>query len=215
MTFAARGLLFAVLADGPTDSALLPILRWAPRQADPDVVLRQPVFQVRNPAGAPIPDAVRKLIENHGPDLVFVHRDAEGALQEVRLLGIPRHELVVPVVPVRMTEAWLLVDEQAIRRASGNPNGKEPLSLPPVGRLEREPDPKRLLLDLLRTASGLHGRRLKRFRSVPALRRVADFIADFSALRGLPAFRRFESDLRATYPRTRAIGRSKAGAFNT
>jgi hypothetical protein len=36
----------------------------------------------------------------------------------------------IPVVPVRMTEAWLLADEFAIRSAPGNPNGTQSLDLP-------------------------------------------------------------------------------------
>ena len=31
------------------------------------------------------------------------------------------------IVPVRMTEAWLLLDESAIRRVAGRPHGDEPL----------------------------------------------------------------------------------------
>jgi hypothetical protein len=37
---------------------------------------------------------------------------------------------VVCVVPVRMMEAWLLIDEMAIRRVAGNPNGRIPIELP-------------------------------------------------------------------------------------
>jgi hypothetical protein len=34
------------------------------------------------------------------------------------------------VVPVRMTKAWLTVDEAAIRKAARNPLGTAPLELP-------------------------------------------------------------------------------------
>ena len=69
----------------------------------------------------------------------------------------------VPVVPVRMTEAWLLVDEPAIRRVAGNPNGRCALDLPQVSKVETIADPKKLLKQVLATASELSGRRLKRF----------------------------------------------------
>lgn len=101
----------------------------------------------------------------------------------------------VCVVPVRMQEAWLLCDEAALRAAAGNPHGKEILELPPVVQLESLPDPKRLLHDLLRQASGLGAKRRKRFPVQERTHRLADLIEDFSPLRTLPAFARLEADL--------------------
>jgi len=57
---------------------------------------------------------------------------------------------VVPAVPVRMTEAWLLFDEAAIRRAAGCPNGSMPLELPSLKTSEDIPDPKTILHEALR-----------------------------------------------------------------
>jgi hypothetical protein len=65
----------------------------------------------------------------------------------------------IPVVSVRMHEAWLLFDEAAIRCAAGNPNGNIPITLPAARSLDRIQNPKELLFDLLRTASGLSARR--------------------------------------------------------
>lgn len=99
-----------------------------------------------------------------------------------------------------MTEAWLLLDESAIRRAAGNPNGREALRLPPLRRLEDVPDAKAVLRDLLITASGLAGpRRRKRLQRDLGVRvqRVAELISDFSPLRSLPAFEAFEAELAA------------------
>ena len=63
------------------------------------------------------------------------------AVMQIRraLEGMPvRHVLVIPV---RMTEAWLLIDELALRRAAGNPNGRNPLDLPALKDLEALPEP--------------------------------------------------------------------------
>mgnify|MGYP001028996770 CR=1 FL=1 len=57
------------------------------------------------------------------------------------------------------------------------------------------PDPKAVLHDRLRRASGLHGRRLRTFPVGQRARRVAELIADFSPLRALPAFRALETDV--------------------
>lgn len=135
-------------------------------------------------------------------DLLFIHRDAEGELPERRLeeirTAVSESQVDVPfvcVVPVRMMEAWLLTDERGLRRAAGNPNGTEELRIPAVSSLEVVPDPKELLEKLLKLASGLSVRRLKRFRVGEAIQVLARQIADFSALRGLPAFRRMELEL--------------------
>ena len=93
-----------------------------------------------------------------------------------------------------MQEAWLLFDEQAIRAAAGNPNGRQLLDLPRLSDVERLPDPKERLRQLVRQASGLRGRRLARLDDHP--HRVADFIDDFAPLRQLAAFQVFEAELR-------------------
>jgi hypothetical protein len=98
-----------------------------------------------------------------------------------------------------MTEAWLLFDEGAIRTASGNPNGKEPLGLPRLGEAELLPDPKEALRSLLRQSCGMAGRRLRSFQPRPA--RIAELIDDFSPLRGLPSYRRLEAQLGAVLER--------------
>jgi len=99
-----------------------------------------------------------------------------------------------------MTEAWLLVDEAAIRRAAGRPSGREPLALPAPRQLERLADPKEALHRALIVASGRTGRRSRRFRPERAVHRLAEYVEDWSALRTLEALRELE---RAT---RRAIG---------
>ena len=94
-----------------------------------------------------------------------------------------------------MQEAWLLIDEAALRRAAGNPNGTQPLAMPDVQRLEELADPKQLIRDLLRQASGLQGRRLKSFNWQSRAHRVAEMIGDFSLLYKLAAFRRLAAEV--------------------
>lgn len=98
------------------------------------------------------------------------------------------NQCYLPIVPVRMTEAWLLSSESAIRRAASNPNGRTPLDLPPWNQWEKKPDPKEILFQALRTASGRHGRRLNGFSEQSARHRVAELTRDFSSLERLEAF---------------------------
>lgn len=154
----------------------------------------------RRPSG--LTGRVRAALDLYPCDLLFVHRDAERdplekRLEEIATACAPLGDdvTVVRVVPVRMQEAWLLFNEPAIRRAAGNPNGREPLTMPPLKRLADLPDPKETLYQLLRDASGLKGRRLKRFSTQASAPRVADFIDDFTLLRGLKAFAALEEEL--------------------
>lgn len=140
--------------------------------------------------------------EEFQPHMLFVHRDAEAQDPELRHREIPDVGLaLVRVVPVRMTEAWLLFAEAPIRRAAGRPGGGPPLELPAMSRVEELPDPKSRLRELLVLAAAARGRRLVQLRrDLPAaVHRVAELIEDFSPLRQLPAFARFERDCRSVY----------------
>jgi len=114
---------------------------------------------------------LRFLVETEDRfDVVFVHRDAESQPPSDRRRevddGVKRAGIlvpVVPVVPVRMTEAWLLLDEQQIRNVAGWPSGRVGLDLPTPREAERLADPKQHLANALRAASGTSGRRLKVF----------------------------------------------------
>ena len=112
-----------------------------------------------------------------------------------RALSEVAHPPFVCVVPIRMQEAWLLFNEIALRRAAGCPNGTMRLDLVPLGRVEQEPNPKDILHNLLRAASGLSGRRSKQFRPQIHTHRLAELIDDFSPLRQLTAFKALEQDL--------------------
>ena len=107
----------------------------------------------------------------------------------------------VPIVPVRMTEAWLLADAQVIREAAGNPNGTTLLDLPRPADIERLADPKKVLFDALVLASSNKPRLRKTFDKRRARRLVAEYTEDFGPLRSLIAFRSFEEDLRGALER--------------
>jgi hypothetical protein len=199
-------LRIALLADGRSDRALLHVIRWVLRAADPEVVLAQSGFRPRDMA-ADFAAEIKAMVELHAPAILFVHRDAEAQDPELRWREIPdtAQAALVRVVPVRMTEAWLLFDELAIRTAVGRPSRRARLYLPPLQRVESLPDPKGLLRDLLLAAAEATGRRRKRLLQDHGnvVQRVAELIRDFAPLRVLPAFARFEHDCRETLARLR------------
>ena len=195
-------LRYLLLCDGPSDEALLPILDWLLETHLPEETSFgevAPLYSGREERRlAARLSAIPRLYP--ALDLLFVHRDAERASLSHRLAeiaaaiaeseGTPPH---IPLVPVRMMEAWLLLDETAIRHAAYNPNGRMQLNLPPLRDMEALPDPKEQLNQLLRTASGLSPRRLRSFHPSPL--RVARFIEDFSPLRSLPSFQQLEDSV--------------------
>jgi hypothetical protein len=137
--------------------------------------------------------------------MIFVHRDAETASLQSRQGEIGEagslacESVAIPcaiaVVPVRMIEAWLLFDEQAIRAAACNPNGSIDLGLPRLTDAEDIPDPKNVLRSLILDATGLGTRRRERFNVSNAVQRIPQYIDDFSPLRGLSAFGALEERL--------------------
>ena len=200
-------LRYTLVADGSSDAALLPILDWLliengvrcpiqPAWADLEAL---PL-----PARPGLSNKIRVSLDFYPCDLLFVHRDAERETREKRVqeihkavVGLPEElsPVFICVIPVRMQETWLLIDEAAIKSAAGNRRYAGQLGLPPLRRLEQIPDPKSRLSELLRQASDLNRRRQRNFRVAKHARRVTEFIEDFSPLRKLRAFVALEEEV--------------------
>jgi hypothetical protein len=187
-----------LICDGSSDVALQHHLRWILDKAGYRGTLNIEIAdsELIKREGRQLNHRIEIACKYYKPDVLFIHRDAEklafsDRLQEVYIAikSVEReHKNTIPIIPVRMLEAWLLFDEIAIRRASGNPNGRETISLPQFSRVESEPDPKQLLNELLTKASGLSGRRLKNFKPLRKHHLVAEEISDFSPLLKLQSF---------------------------
>ncbi len=190
---------FTLLTDGSSDAILVHPLTWMLQQHCRFAIngtwadlrrLPKPPKDLRSRIAA--------ALDLFPCDVLFIHRDAEGETLDSRVAEIEAavaglENPLVPVVPVRMQEAWLLIDEPALRRAAGNPNGRISLRMPVIDRLEGIPDPKGLLHDLLLDASELTGRRRKKLNPGRQAMRLGELIEDYSPLRRLTAFRHAES----------------------
>lgn len=104
-------------------------------------------------------------------DIIFIHRDSDSIDPDPRYTEI--HEGVVQagtskeyvaVVPVQETEAWLLIDEPAIRVVAENPGGRKNLELPSIRRIESTANPKEVLKRAISRASGASGKRLRKIK---------------------------------------------------
>ncbi len=202
-----KELRYTLLSDGSSDKALLPMLIWLLREHHVDCAIQSNWADLRRLPKPPKTLSARIIssLDLYPCDLLFVHRDAEREpcgfrVAEIReavekaLKSVPVPPYVC-VVPVRMQEAWLLFDSAALRKAAGNPHCRQLLPLPDLARVEQLPDPKNELYKLLRSASGLTGRRLKGFPVRERAQRVAELIDDFTPLRALSAFNELESEL--------------------
>lgn len=191
----------ALLAEGTSDKALLPILSWLLAKTTPDEIRLEWVdASLGERRDASLAEKVRLARIVCPCDVLFIHRDADKAPVDARYQEIANAvspHLHIPVVPVRMTEAWLLIDETAIRTASGKVSGTDPLNLPPLTRLESDPDPKATLHQALKRAHGATGRRARAFHPPTEVHRLAALIEDWTPLRSLSAFNRLEADTRA------------------
>jgi hypothetical protein len=194
-------------SEGPSDRVLQQHINWALERlttlpfegewADPSI------FDVR---ARDVATRAAQAIAYYPCNLLFVHRDADADGFEVRQTEI-RDALrqagigvsAVPIVPVRMTESWLLCSESAIRCAAGRPNSVQPLAIPSMRNLEGLADPKARFEEVLCRASERNGRKLDQFRrDIPSLKyRVAELVDDFEPLLQISAFREFYRELDA------------------
>jgi hypothetical protein len=200
---------FTLVSDGSSDKVLIPHLIWLLKQngiTSPIDSQWADLSRLRNKPNS-LTEKIEFSIDLYPCDLLFIHRDAEREPPENRrseiedaLSGLQQNLERPPyicVIPVRMSEAWLLFDEIAIKRASGNSNGRVRLDLPRLRNVETLPDPKESLFSAIREASEKSGRKLKKLNSdLPYLRyRVSELIGDFSPLRDLSAFQQLETDI--------------------
>jgi hypothetical protein len=143
-------------------------------------------------------------------NLFLIHRDADSRNPQPRYAEIRSAvslvELAaewVALVPIQETEAWLLLDEAAIRLVARKPSGTRDLLLPKPRQVETVANPKERLQNALVTASELSGRKLAKFkRDFPDHRRI---LLQRLPIRGMladvPSWVRLETDLKAALAR--------------
>jgi hypothetical protein len=194
-----------LITDGSSDTLLVPLLEllFAEHTSRP--------YQVNCAEGLPplssgLQSRIEAALDLYPCDLLLVHRDAEGETVPVRQLEIETSwqrgvaggdvaTTLVCVIPVRMTESWLITQEGPIRSAVGNPHGKDDLGLPAARAIESDADPKAILFAALKAASGLSATRKQRFVPDRYRHRVSELTEDLGPLRKLPSFRHLEAQI--------------------
>lgn len=195
-----------LLGDGSSDSMLKYPIEWLMREVFPAMAVNVTFADLRNLSveEGSLNQRIISAIEYYPCDILFIHRDAEGEPFTVREKEIhkaiesliERAEIMVPVIPVRMTEAWFLHDAEAIKTAAGNPHSKVDLQLPAIGKVHELIDPKKKLEQALSNSASLSKRRMKNFRPRKRMHRLSELIEDFSPLREQDSFLALEQLLR-------------------
>lgn len=205
-----RELRFTLIADGSSDATLMRIIQWSMDDLYPNCINTGVFADFRSLQKPPknLKDKIRDAHHYYPFDILFVHRDAESTdtkkildsrvVEVMKQLSDEEKGKTVCVVPVKMMEAWLLFNTEAIKKAAGNRNYNKNINLPSINKIEQEKQPKELLHNLLKEVSGLKGRNLQKFNVNQAVHLVAEYIEDFSQLRNLEAFNKFEEDLKIT-----------------
>lgn len=199
---------FTLIADGSSDKTLLRVIKWVLDDLYNDIPNSGVFADFRQLPRPPktIEQKIEYAMDYYPFDILFIHRDAESNnLSTIRkrkdeiITTLKNFKLnsIVCIIPVKMMETWLLIDPEAIKKASGNRKYSGNIDLPDIHRLEQESQPKRKLHDLLKQVSGLKGRNLQKFNIDRAVHLVAENITDYSALRKLKAFQVFEFDVKA------------------
>jgi hypothetical protein len=190
-----------LITDGSSDRLLVPLIELL-FSAHTDLP-----YQVVCADGIPPPSSglsarINSALALFPCDLLFVHRDDEGIGADLRQREIENNwaatqqtAALICVIPVRMTEAWLIASEAPIRAAVGNPNGASPLNLPAAKNIESLPDPKAVLFEALKVASELNGTRKRRFNPHQYRHRVSELTDDLAPLRKLRSFKHLEAQI--------------------
>ena len=208
----------ALFAEGSTDHRFLNSVaqRTASRilQLNSMSVVDVPELQIINPRSNMTQEdqIFNAALAAHGHHLLLVHADADARSREaawseriepgmVRALeasneGAKVCDKIVPVIPVRMTESWMLADPAMLISVIGTRISLNDLSLPTSpSQVERITHPKDKLGEVVKIALKGRSRRRRRERNIGRLYEPLARRIDLDRLERVPAFRKFRTDL--------------------
>jgi hypothetical protein len=170
----------------------------------------------QQPIGTTVKEKLQAVVKYFpSAEIVFIHRDADNAGVEARrgeimaaALGVISMDKIVPIIPVKMLETWLLADRELISRVAGGRDPQTELSsLPPIRQLESKSQTKSILQDALCEASGLkRDSQLSAFRkrfSEMRARLVLDLDPD-GPVRQLSSYKTFRESIRQVVQKAHA-----------
>ena len=214
-----KNLALALYSEGVTDQHFLPdVIRRTSRQildqygqtslnVQPiDVIAFSKVGMKQDEC---ILRAARGAIDYH---ILIVHADADHRTDEkaLRERFKPGYELVqnqenvckhlVPVIPIQMTEAWMLADPVALQETIGTTMTAQELGVPAKAKqVETDSNPKQTLHLVLQKAYAHHSKRQRHNQaSLGTLYSLLGRQINLERLKQVPSYRKFENDLTET-----------------
>lgn len=204
-------LAWAIFAEGPTDvryfETLLPrlILHLIQQSVGPEAMVPEYPVDIFGVAERDLDEAAEKIcVASEAFRLLFVHGDIGSPAQAEQLVNrtcalcervksiceFNRNRCVI-VAPKRETEAWCLVDKDAIRSAYGLGVGVDLSFIPErANAIESIPDPKAVMMQI---QSNLATRRRRRTPPIPYA--SLGQMQNLGRLQQLPSFQAFEQQL--------------------
>ena len=190
-----------LVTDGSSDRLLVPLIELLLSEHT-ELAYQVVCAEGLPPLSSGLSARIDSALELFPCDFLFVHRDDEGVGVAIRQQEIESNwadsqqtATLICVIPVRMTEAWLITNEVPIRAAVGNPNGADPLNLPATKNIESLPDPKTILFEALKAATGKNETRKRRFNPHQFRHRVSELTDDLAPLRKLRSFKHLEAQI--------------------
>ena len=155
-------------------------------------------------------NAAKKCMEQYGIAILCVHTDAdsptdeiamrykiEPALNKIRKMKDNSCKLIVPVIPVQMSEAWMLADKSLLKQYIVTSKSDQELGINKTP--ESISNPKQVIEEAIRIArKGLPKRRRKNFKIGELYESIGVNIS-LENLRQLPSFRKFEDNVRNAF----------------
>jgi hypothetical protein len=213
-------LVLALYAEGRTDERFLPVVirrtveHILAQHGRIDVDVLEPII-VNHNIDRKFSTRAERILEAahraHGFHALIVHADADHPTPERALKErfMPGHDLVqkakdrvcnrlLPIIPVRMTEAWMLVDSEALRKVIRTNIDEQALGLPTRARqIESDPDPKQTLHQILQNALAHYPRRRRGIVLGTIYEPLARQLS-LERLSALPAYQQFVKDMTET-----------------
>lgn len=210
-------LVMALYAEGPTDEHFLPIIAQrtavqilGQRGRGGIVDVLDPMCISAYQGNTRAERILHAAKQTHGYHLLIVHADANQATPQAAFqeriqpgLDLVKRESphtvcreLVPIIPVKMTEAWMLADADTLISVIGTLAPRQSLGIPTRPRqVEAIMDPKQQLSHVLQQALASRTRRYRRRRHIGELYEPLARQMSLQRLEQVPAYQQFVDNL--------------------
>jgi hypothetical protein len=116
-------------------------------------------------------------------------------------------KILVPLVPIQMTEAWMLVNKELLKNKIGTILSDQELGLPArIKQIEGISDPKGLINNAIRIAKNSSTKRRRRNFTISSLYSPISQELEISELEKLSSYKSFKDSVRAAFEKLNYVG---------